>query len=227
METLQTIYKTLSSIFCEPTTAITDFMLSAFCLWCYKAVLSYNRKREYRSHWALFFLFVACSTFFGGCAHSVSCLQNTLYYKIAWLLMQLSSGISLYFAQKAVFSTEVKNPKTKSILNTLALIQIISFCVCVIVFMDFIVVATNSLIGLLQLLIICFPKTRTKLAYKSLVSLGFLTSFLTIYVNRTQLSYAYWFNYNDISHLIIFTSLLLLYKAIKHKPNLENFLKTF
>jgi hypothetical protein len=226
MNTLQNTYNWLSGFICEPTTAITDFMLSFFCLWCYKNIKKQSGKKEFKTLWANFFLFVACSTFFGGINHSVTCLADTTYHVVAWIGMQLFSCLALFFAQKAVFNSELKNENLKNRLNVFALIQLICFGIIGILMMSITAVSLNSLIGLLQLLIICFPRNSEKIAYRSLVCGGFIISFLTIYISHNKISFAYWFNYNDIAHVIIFMSLLLIYKGILNQTRSQFILKT-
>lgn len=222
MNLLKNIYHYLSRFFCEPTTAITDLMLAGFCLWCFFQLKKIISKKDSLYHWQLFFLAVGGSTFMGGLAHSLSCDKQSIYYITAWLLMQLFSGLSLFFAQQAAFLNEITNKKTRGLLKSLSIIQLIVFAVLVIVFMDFKVVAVNSLIGLVQLAFLLFPKSLIDWEYKTLVTAGLLSSFITVYINRTKLSFSHWFNYNDISHIVIFISLLLIYRGVRHKQNQNN-----
>lgn len=219
MNVLKNIYQYLSLFFCEPTTAITDFMLAGFCVWCFYRLKKLIGKKDPLSPWNAFFLAVGVSTFMGGLAHSFSCLKQSIYYTTTWLIMQLFSGLSLFFAQQAAFSNEISNSKIGKSLRTLSILQIIVFSVLVVVFLDFKIVAINSFIGLVLLAYIFFPKTLIDWEYKTLICAGFLSSFLTIYINRTKLSFAHWFNHNDISHLVIFMSLLLIYKGVRYKHN--------
>ncbi|MDP3556224.1 MAG: hypothetical protein Q8T03_02555 [Bacteroidota bacterium] len=220
---LNKTYNWLTHFFCEPTTAITDYMLAVFCFWCFKSVFSLIKKTIITKSWGYFFLFIGGSTFMGGLAHTTNCLPNPIIFKTSWLAMQLFSGASLFFAQRAIFNSEINSKKIKTILEKIALLQLIIFSVSVFIFMDFRVVAFNSLIGLIQLLVLSFPKKIYDWEYKFLLTSGFLISFLTIYVNRTKLSLAYWFNYNDISHFIMFASLFLIYKGITYKYNQDSF----
>lgn len=223
MNELRNIYHQLSQLFCEPTTAITDFMLAGFCLWCFFRLYGLKTKKAAIVFWSYFLLFVGGSTFMGGLAHSFSCLSDTIYYEITWLFMQLFSGLSLFYAQSAVYLIELTKNKKIKVLRMFAAFQLFVFSISVIVFMDFRVVALNSFIGLIQLLVLSFPIGLKDWEYKTLITLGLLTSFITIYVNRTKMSIAHWFNHNDISHVFIFISLLLIYKGVRYKNNHESF----
>lgn len=141
---------------------------------------------------------------------------------MVWGVMQLTSGMSVFYAQRSVISAQISNNKQKRILERFTLFQFIVFVPCVLLFMDFKVVAINSAIGLFQLLYLTFPQKVNVWNYNSMVSSGFIISFASIYVNRNQLSFASWFNYNDVAHMIMLLSLFLIYSGVKDKhQNLE------
>jgi hypothetical protein len=180
-------------------------------------ISSYQNRSEAVDRWSLFFLLIGTSTFFGSIAHSISCNTNSFTYQMVWVVMQLTSGMSVFYAQRSVISAQISNSKQKRNLERFTLFQFIVFVSCVILFMDFKVVAINSAIGLFQLLYLTFPQKVNVWNYNSMVSSGFIISFASIYVNRNQLSFASWFNYNDVAHLIMLLSLYLIYRGVKDK----------
>jgi hypothetical protein len=180
-------------------------------------ISSYQNRSEAVDRWSLFFLLIGTSTFFGSIAHSISCNTNSFTYQMVWVVMQLTSGMSVFYAQRSVISAQISNNKQKRNLERFTLFQFIVFVPCVVLFMDFKVVAINSAIGLFQLLYLTFPQKVKVWNYNSMVSSGFIISFASIYVNRNQLSFASWFNYNDVAHLIMLLSLYLIYTGVKDK----------
>lgn len=217
MHLLKTVYFWLHGFINEPTTTFTDLILAFFCFWCFKTISNYKNRSESVERWSLFFLLVGISTFFGSIAHTISWDVNALSYKMVWAVMQLASGMSVFYAQRSVISAEISDHKTKQNLERFTALQFIVFAFCVIVFMDFKVVAINSAVGLFQLLILTFPRQFSTWNYNGMVTSGFLISFSSIYVNRTKLSFTHWFNYNDIAHLIMLLSLYFIFCGVKEK----------
>lgn len=206
----------------EPMTSITDFMLSAVAFYIFFSINKIESKKRSVINWSKFFLFLGFSTFFGGIAHAISDRQDNLIYDLVWLAMQLSSGISVFYAQSAAFRSEVRNRKTQRILHKISFIQLMLFIPSVIYFFSFKVVALNSSIGLIELVILFLPIGIQNWKHKALICSGVLISFLTVYVNTTKLSIASWFNYNDISHVIMFVSILMICKGVKYKHKTDS-----
>lgn len=210
------------SLFSEPVTSITDFMLAAVAFYFFYSIHKMESKKRSVINWSKFFLFLGLSTFFGGLAHAISDRENNFIYDLVWLSMQLSSGLSVFYAQSAAFRSEIRNRKTQKILHKVSFIQLLLFIPSVIYFFSFKVVAINSSIGLIELVILFLPVGIQNWKHKALISAGVLISFLTVYVNSTKLSIATWFNYNDISHVIMFVSILMICKGVKYKHKVDS-----
>lgn len=217
MHLLKTVYIWLQGFINEPTTTFTDLLLAFFCFWCFKTISSYKNRSESVERWSLFFLLVGVSTFFGSIAHTISWDVNAMSYKMVWAVMQMASGMSVFYAQRSVISAEITDQKTKQNLEKFTSIQFIIFALCVIVFMDFKVVAINAAVGLIQLLILTFPRQFNTWNYNGMVTSGFLISFSSIYVNRTKFGFTHWFNYNDIAHMIMLCSLYFIFCGVREK----------
>ena len=213
---------TLQSLLCEPMTSITDFMLSAVAFYLFFSFYKIESKKRNVINWSKFFLFLAFSTFFGGMAHAITNRENNLVYDLVWLSMQVCSGISVFYAQSAAFRSEIRNRKTQRILHRISFIQLMLFIPSVIYFFSFKVVAINSSIGLIELVILFLPLGIRKAKHKTFICSGVLISFLTVYVNRTKFSFVSWFNYNDISHVIMFVSIVMICKGVMHKHNSDS-----
>jgi hypothetical protein len=192
-------------------------MLSAVAFYFFFSINKIKSKKRSVMNWSKFFLFLGISTFLGGIAHAIHDRQNNFVYDIVWLAMQLGSGFSVFYAQSAAFRSEVRNRKTQKLLHKVAFIQLMLFIPSVIYFFSFKVVALNSSIGLIELVVLFLPIGIQNWKHKTLICTGVLISFLTVYVNTTKLSFASWFNYNDISHVIMFVSILMICRGVKHK----------
>lgn len=214
----------LNLFIAEPLTAITDYILSVAALFFFVQLRKKAEYFEYIRSWSYFFLFTGISTFFGGLAHSFHLKQGTTYQEI-WISMQLFGGLAIFFAQKGGLESEC-SPKRSKFYVKLSGVQFILFTICVLIFFDFKTVVVNSVITLSILLVLYFPKEVRQWNYRYLVTIGILTSFLTAIVNIKKIILTSWFNQHDLSHVIMFISLLLIYSGIKYKyKNQSLFLK--
>jgi hypothetical protein len=213
-------FKEILSILREPVTSITDMMLSSSCFYFFYAIPKIKKGVPFLSDWRKFFLFLGISTFLGAIAHGIFHSKNDGIYDVVWIIMQLFSGLSVFYAQSAAFG-QLENSKTRNIWLNISIIQFLIFGFSVFYFFNFKVVAINSLIAMIQLILIFFPVKLEDWAYRALISSGFMISFLTVYVHQQKLSYSRYFNYKDISHVIMYFSLLLIFRGIKYKykPN--------
>ncbi|MBI4930439.1 MAG: hypothetical protein HY841_06730 [Bacteroidetes bacterium] len=198
-------------------TAFTDLLLAIFCFWCYKSLSKLRIGNTYITQWRLFFLFLCVSTFLGVVVHGLPWEHTSGYYIITWLIMQCIAGVSLFYAQVAACKEEIADVNKHKLFFTISLVQLFVFFACVFYFKNFLVVSVNSLVGLVQLVVLYFPTSIRTRKYKAMIFSGFIISFSTIYIHSKKISLASWFNHNDISHMIMLFSLLFIYFGLKHK----------
>jgi hypothetical protein len=216
MNTMLSLVESLSSLLSEPMTSLTDLLLSISCFYFFFGLQKFNEASIGQQHWQKFFLFLGVSTLLGALAHAIFERQNNLFYNSVWLIMQVSAGISIFYAQAAAFG-QLSHQRTRQVMVTLSIIQFVIFIPSVFYFFDFRVVAFNSLLAMTQMIVVFFPSKIENWVYKTYISFGFFISFLTIYVHSQKLSFAKWFNHNDISHVIMYVSILLIFRGIKYQ----------
>ncbi|MDP1816996.1 MAG: hypothetical protein Q8K92_21255 [Leadbetterella sp.] len=216
MNIILTLFESLSSMLSEPMTSLTDLLLSISCFYFFFGLQKFNEASIGQQHWQKFFLFLGFSTLLGALAHGIFERQNNLFYNSVWLIMQISAGISIFYAQAAAFG-QLSNLKVRKLMISLSVLQFVIFLPSVFYFFDFRVVAFNSLIAMTQMIVVFFPSKIENWVYKTYISFGFFISFLTIYVHSQKLSFSKWFNHNDISHLIMYVSILLIFRGIKYQ----------
>lgn len=211
---MQTEFHLLGIKIYEPVTAFTDFILAFLCLLFYFRYTSVTNEKGI-IYWKRFFLYMGISTLIGGITHALLYNHSSKLYIACWLIMQLSSGLSVYQAQLAtIFS--IANPKIpiyKSAQKSIFLchIQLIIFCLATLYFKNFFVVVINSTIGFLLVLYIhalSGKKYGNKAA--SWIALGITISFLTAFVYAFKISVNAWFNFKDIAHVIMAISIIFI-----------------
>ncbi len=216
MNIMLSLVESLSSLLSEPMTSFTDLLLSISCFYFFFGLQKFNEATIGQQHWQKFFLFLGFSTLLGALAHAIFERQNNVFYNSVWLIMQVSAGISIFYAQAAAFG-QLSHQRTRQVMVTLSVIQFVIFIPSVFYFFDFRVVAFNSLLAMTQMIVVFFPSKIENWVYKTYISFGFFISFLTIYVHSQKLSFSKWFNHNDISHLIMYVSILLIFRGIKYQ----------
>lgn len=220
MNYLLVFLKEISNYLFEPITSLTDLILSISCFYFFFAIRKFKNINGHVNNWSRFFLFLGVSTLLGSILHATP-FRNNNSYNTLWVLMQLLSGLSVFFAQSAAFRYQISNLKVRKVLIFYSWVQLLIFLPCVFYFFNFKVVAVNSLITLIQLIIIYFPTNKNEVLLRSQISFGFLISFGTFYVNHKRLSAFVWLKHNDIAHLIMYISVFLVFRGIKYKHHSE------
>ena len=220
MNIITSLFESLTTILSEPVTSLTDLILSGSCFYFFFGIQKFNQVSVCQSYWQKFFLFLGVSTLLGAMAHGIFERNNSYLYNTVWLVMQVTAGFSIFFAQAAAF-TQLAHGKIRKLMLTLSVIQVFIFLLAVFYFFDFRVVAINSLIAMTQMIVVFFPSNTENWVYRTYISMGFIISFLTVYVHNQKLSFSKWFNHNDISHVIMYVSILLIFQGIKQQRKLE------
>lgn len=215
----------IASLIYEPVTTLTDLLLAFSCFYFFFSIQKIEVNVIFINHWQKFFLFLGVSTLLGAIAHSIFEKEKSTVYDSVWISMQIFAGLSIFYAQAAAFR-QLRNPKHRRLFLSLSLVQLLIFIPSIFYFFDFRVVALNSFIALVQLVIVFFPKNFENWIYKTYISFGFFISFLTVYVHNQKLSFSKWFNHNDISHLIMYLSILLIFRGIKYQCKSDDNLQT-
>ncbi|HLO46143.1 DUF6962 family protein [Lacihabitans soyangensis] len=206
----------LRTVLSEPVTSLTDLLLSISCFYFFFSIQKLNDNCSSQSHWLKFYLFLGFSTLLGALSHGIFERHNNAFYNSVWLVMQVTAGFSTFFAQAAAFG-ELKNENVRKWMLGLSIFQMLIFLPSVFYFFDFRVVAVNSLIAMTQMVVVFFPLKLENWVHRTYISFGFIISFLTIYVHAQKLSFSKWFNHNDISHVIMYVSILLIFRGIKYQ----------
>jgi hypothetical protein len=200
----------------QPVTVLTDYIIAALCLFCFLQLKKLHHKNKSTANWNYFFVFLGLSSFMGGCSHAFFAVHEGFGYKAFWLQMQVLNNVMIYFAQRATLHSALQNSLKRKLWSISYTLQLILFTVAVFVFQNFLVVVIDTAVGLIPVMIIHFVDSK-KVKASSFIAYGILTMFLTAVVNGAKLSIHTYFNYQDISHVLIMISLSLMFVGIKKK----------
>jgi hypothetical protein len=195
----------------EPTTVITDLIISLSC-----AVFAFYLKRtqgdkEQKKYWLLFFIFIGLSTLIGAIAHGFKPYFQPKVYYVVWMLMNLTSIPSSFYLLKATIGISNYSPEKKKELGRYALYAMIVLALLTVVINQFVLIKINAGIVILLTIIRHVQTQKQGWAGSGLIWGGFAFSLSSLIVHTAKLSYSEWFNFKDISHVIMNISLAIIW----------------
>jgi hypothetical protein len=198
----------------EPITALTDLLLTILSFVLVARIKNRLHESFYNNAWRMFFLFIGISTALGVCTHGFSLyLGNTLFY-ILWMGMNATASLAVYFSLQATIRyTRVPNG-TRALLTRINLGVLLCFLFLTLALNNFEIFKAHAVIGVLIIFVTYFAAWNRNLEGSGAVMLAFLLSILTVFVHTFQISMGVWFNYKDISHVMMMASLLLVYHGM-------------
>ncbi len=196
----------------DPITAITNLAIFAFGIGCYRRL----RKEDIEfpnKNWTFFFLLVALSSLIGTIVHGFSSYTSPEVHFHIWWLMCVLQGAGITFAQLGVGNCVF--PQNKSLVGIFVLIQFVAFAILLYTTRSFGVTKVHVALGLIPIMIYYVFQGMKGQKAEILVATGIGISALTAVVHSLKISLNEWFNYNDISHLLIITSIVFMYRGVK------------
>jgi hypothetical protein len=189
----------------EPVTVLTDVLLGLFCL-----LLSAKLKRD-NNLWWIFFIAVGLSNFLGAVGHGLYAEKDN----IVQLFARLFGIISVLAAGLATLTRFTKGRK-RSTAKALVLVNYFVFTIWLLSNNTFAHVKWNATLGLgifvaFSYLYMYFKSKNSK---ELLVTMGIFILAMAAGVHSIEFSAGEFFNYNDISHVIMFFGMFTIYKGV-------------
>ncbi|MCF8254732.1 MAG: hypothetical protein K9H61_07925 [Bacteroidia bacterium] len=204
----------------EPMTVLTNLVMSIYCFYFYSKLGS-NHKLGY--YWRLFFLYMAISTLVGALTHGLKnhFSSNEFYY--IWLFMNLASIPASYFLLQANIQLSKWDEVTKKKLSIASAIVTLLLAIMVISVNQFLLIKVNAGLIILITLITHFQTYKKGIKGSGWIVFGFAFSSLSILVHTMQFSLHTYFNYKDISHVIMNIGLYIIFLGaiLKSQPKIE------
>jgi len=198
----------------EPVTAFTDFIIFIIAFTCYLKLTPAGKPVV--KNWSLFFLLLALSTLVGGCSHAFFAVHEGWGYKGFWLPMQFFNGLAVYYAQQATVLSVLKDSKHYRAWKMSFLIQLVAYYIALIIVQKYVVTIIDNALGLIPIMIVHLT-AKVKEPYYKYIGWGIGVSFITAIVHGVKFSLHPYFNYNDIAHVFIMISLIVMYTGVKQK----------
>ncbi len=206
----------------EPVTVLTDILLSIFCIYFYNKLNFQGNQALLGKYWRLFFLFIGLATFIGAIAHGFKSYFSEEVYYFVWMTMNVSSIPSSYYLLKATIELSEFTDEQKAKLTRISFFAMLLLTIFTMLLNNFVLIKINAAIVIILALIRHYHTYKKGYSGSGYIVAGFAFSLSSVVVHSAQLSISEWFNFKDISHVImnislyiIFTGVLLKTKALQ------------
>lgn len=197
----------------DPVTALTNVAIFATGIICYLRLR--KQKLEFpNKNWIYFFLLLGISSLIGVVVHGLSYYTSEdLHFKIWWTMVAVQ-GAGVTIAQFG-FASNVLSKFRMLVISVVAL-QFGAFVLCSYLIGTFAIAKIHLALGLLPIMLYYIYVALKGKRAEMLVATGLGISCLTALVHGLKISISLtWFNYNDISHVLIIASLVMMYAGVK------------
>lgn len=196
----------------DPVTALTNIGIFATGLVCYlrlrKQGLEFPNK-----NWIYFFLLVGVSSLVGVIVHGFSAYTPPDVHFNIWWIMGALQGAGVTLAQFG-FASNVLS-RFRMLVISVVTLQFGAFAFLSYVVGTFTIAKIHLAVGLVPIMLYYIYMALKGRRAEMLVATGIGISSLTALVHGLKISISQWFNYNDIAHVLIIASLVVMYNGVR------------
>ena len=197
----------------DPVTALTNVGIFITGLMCFlklrRKLIDYPEKS-----WIYFFLMVGNASLIGVIVHGLSYYTPAdVHFKI-WWAMGVVQGAGISLAQFGWGAAVLK--RFRVVVAVICVLQFGLFAVFSYVNGTFTIAKIHVAVGLVPIMLYYIYIALKGYKAEMLVATGIGVSSLTALVHALKLSFSDWFNYNDIAHVLIIASLVVMYKGLRY-----------
>lgn len=198
-------------ILMEPMSFLTDAFVAITCVILSDKLASKGGKTTSTYLYRFFFLSIGFSSFFGGMTHLFAYYLNGLEMRVAtWVF--IGFGV---FAMQVVTANNFFPSRAKIPLMIGFTVQFFTYVFMLWEVMHFKVVIINTMIGLLFFVVpVEFLNYRKTKGRESLfIAYGIVLVLFSTIIHVFKLSPHFWFNHNDLAHVITGLCMIVIYKG--------------
>ena len=197
----------------EPMILLTNFLLFFLSIYFFKRLRKYPS--SYGSNMSGFMLMLGLSSAFGALAHAAHYEWGMVFYQIVFFMMNATSFVSIYYCFRATLEYTRPQGKTRDLLIRIVLVYFAALLVLCLLINSFLLIKIHAGLVLIYTLAahLWALKNRTEKG-NGLVVTGFVVSFLPLLVHSLKISLHTYFNYKDISHVIMIIALMIIYAGV-------------
>ena len=198
----------------EPVTSFTDIVLAVISFTLFARIKNRLNESFFNNSWRMFFLFMGFSTGTGALAHALNGTDAVQWYDTLFTCMTLFSSISVFYALKATINFTNLPLLASKVLTTLNFTLLMVFMAYTYFSSNFEIFKIHAAAGLFLIFLTHFIAWRRSHSGSGWIMSGMGISFFTVLIHTKQFSLSPWFNYKDISHVIMMVSLIMIYNGV-------------
>jgi len=200
----------------EPVTSFTDLIVSCVCFNAFVKIHNRNSNQPVHSLFKYYFLVMAVATFYGGIIGHAFLYALSFEWKVpGWIISMIS--IMLIERAAIVHARPLMKKWAGDLFSVINIIELLTLITIVLYTQNFFFVETHAFYGLMIVVfsfeLYVYLKTKDKGSRQLLFAVGI--SALAAAVHLSKLSLHKWFNYLDLSHVLMATAAYVFYLGVK------------
>jgi hypothetical protein len=150
-------------------------------------------------------------------AHGIQYQLGDTFLRTVVFMVNAISLVAIYFCFKAANTYFFLNQANRPYITWIVIAWIIVLLIITFVKNDFLLIKVHAGIVLLYSFIVHLITYFRKEPGSGVIAGGILVSFLSILTHSIRLSFHEWFNYKDVSHVIMIISIIFIFVGAKLK----------
>lgn len=198
----------------EPTTTVTDYMITAVAGWCAWRHFTAVERRGIRLLWGAGFLFIGLAALLGGTSHGAAPHLDDVQLYYLWKATVYAVGLSMLFAVAGTIEGSPVPAGARKLLHAANVAGFVIYAWWMLSHSNFVYVIYHyvpAMLGIAVLQAWAWVICRARSA-PWLIS-GVAVTLLGAVVQQSGLSVHRHFNHNDLYHVIQIAGLWLLYRG--------------
>ncbi len=201
----------------EPFTVLTNLLIATVCFYAYFGLRGKKLNVTFIHRFiGYFFLLIGFATIIGGVLGHAFIYATGLYGKIPGWYTSMA-GVALFERAAIAHARPLMNRNAGIFFSVFNYIEIFTFMALSLGTLNFLFVELHAIYGLF-VVVFClelFVYSKTKDPALKNIFIATALGVLAILCHAFKLSINRWFNYNDVSHLVMAVCILFYYKAAK------------
>lgn len=197
----------------EPGTILSDLLMGIACL---VFSVKLNKLDDFKKNRfiSFFFLFLGFSSFVAGAAHGLFYYFGTYLHTASWIL----SGLAIYFLQLGT-TVVFENEQFKTWYIVFIRTQLLIYLILLFAVSGFIVVKINFVISMIGVITPVYLVDMAKRGYRNnlFIITGVFLAILPSLYHRTEFTFGYIFNMNDLSHFFLILCIFFVFLGVKDR----------
>jgi len=204
----------------EPITTLTDLTVSLICIY---AVVSFARHKGqksknffyYQGYFLCFAIGMMSAAWLG---HGLVAYVGTEWKVIGWIMSIIGY---LFLGNASLIQIKPITPKRNfDIIRALFAVQIVMFLFLILnpFTRNFKIAQIGSIVSLIGFILPMhlYNYSKTKQNGSLLIISAIIFGLIPAIVYNTQFSFSHWFNYHDISHVLVAINMVIIFIGAKH-----------